>query len=189
MNSFYNEEELKGLGLKRYGENVLISRNATIYGADNIEIGSNVRIDDFCVLSGRIVFGNNVHIATGVYMFAGEYGIILNDYSGISSRTALYATNDDYSGEYMTNPTVSSEYRKVTGGTIYIGKHSLIGTGCTILPGVKVNDGASVGAMSLINKDIEPFTMNIGIPCKKIKDRSKRLLELEQKYNQKVKTI
>lgn len=188
MSSFYSEEELNQLGLKKHGDNVLISRNAQIYGAKNIEIGNNVRIDDFCILSGKIIIGNNVHVAAAVLIFAGDCGVILNDYSGVSSRTAIYAASDDYSGEFMTNPTIPDEFRNVTGGVVYIGKHSLIGTGCTILPGVKVNDGASVGAMSLINKDLEPFSMNVGIPCKKIKNRSKRLLEMEEEYNQKIKT-
>lgn len=183
MNSFYSEEELKGLGLKKYGTNVLISRNVQIYGASNIIIGNNVRIDDFSILSGRILIGNNVHISAGVYIFAGEQGVILNDYSGISSRSAVYALSDDYSGEYMTNPTVPDEVRSVTGGTVYIGRHSLVGTGCTILPGVKIGDGASIGSMSLVNKDIEEYTINIGIPCRKIKERSKRILELEKEIS------
>ena len=46
-NSFYTREELAELGLKSYGENVLISRKASFYAADKIELGSNVRIDDF----------------------------------------------------------------------------------------------------------------------------------------------
>ncbi len=182
MNSFYSEEELKNLGLASYGENVLISRNAAIYGAKNMIVGNNVRIDDFCILSGKIQIGNNVHIAAGVYIFAGEEGVILNDFSGVSSRCAIYAASDDYTGNYMTNPTVPDKYRKVTGGTIYIGRHSLVGTGCTILPGIKIGDGASIGAMSLINKDIEEYTMNVGIPCKKIKERSKEMLEYEKEY-------
>ena len=54
MNSFYSPEELKSLELKEYGENVLISRKCSIYGAENIRLGSHVRIDDFCVLSGKV---------------------------------------------------------------------------------------------------------------------------------------
>lgn len=57
MNSFYSSEELKNLGLKSMGEHVLISRNCCIYGADHISIGHDVRIDDFCVISGNIVNG------------------------------------------------------------------------------------------------------------------------------------
>ena len=182
MSSFYSKEELKELGLGSYGDNVLISRNAKIYGAGNINIGSNVRIDDFCILSGKIKIGDFVHIAAGVYIFAGDQGVILNDFSGVSSRTAIYAASDDYSGQYMTNPTVSDEVRNVSGGLIYIGRHTLVGTGCTILPNVRIGDGASIGAMSLVNKDIEDYTMNVGIPCKKIKDRSKNMLELEMTF-------
>ena len=182
MNSFYSEEELKMLGLGSYGENVLISRNAKFYGASKIHIGSNVRIDDFCILSGRITIGNYVHVSAGAFIYAGDAGVTMNDFSCISSRTVVSAVSDDYSGEYMTNPMVPEEFTNVDSRPVYIGKHTLVGSGCTILPGVVVGDGASVGAMSLINKDIEEYTINAGIPCRKIKDRSKNMLELEQQF-------
>lgn len=63
MTSFYTEKELPSLGLKKYGRNVKISRHASIYGAQNISIGDNVRIDDFCILSGHIELGSYIHIA------------------------------------------------------------------------------------------------------------------------------
>lgn len=178
MNSFYSSEELKTLGLKEYGENVLISRKASIYGAANITLGSNVRIDDFCVLSGKISLGNYVHIAVGSMLFAGSEGIVLEDYTGISSRCALYARSDDYTGEHMTNQIVPVEYTGVNGAPILIGKHSIIGTGCTVLPGVTVGEGCSVGAMSLINKDLEPWGIYAGIPARRFRERSRKLLEL-----------
>ena len=65
MDSFYSPEELKALGLKEYGEDVRISRKCSIYGAGNISLGSHVRIDDFCLLSGKISLGSYVHIAAG----------------------------------------------------------------------------------------------------------------------------
>jgi galactoside O-acetyltransferase len=46
--SFYTPEELKKLKFKAIGKDVLISRCARIYDMKSIEIGSNVRIDDFC---------------------------------------------------------------------------------------------------------------------------------------------
>ena len=81
MSSFYSQEELRELGLKRYGENVLISRKSSIYQADKISIGSNVRIDDFCILSGEIEIGNYVHIAAYTSLFAGDAGIRMEDFS------------------------------------------------------------------------------------------------------------
>lgn len=182
MNSFYNEEELKNLGLKTYGKDVLISRNATIYGAHNISIGNNVRIDDFCILSGKINLGNHIHIAAGTMLYGGEYGITMEDFSCLSSRCAVYALSDDYSGETMANSVIPEKYKHIIGAEVYIGKHALIGTGCTILPGIRIGTGASIGAMSLVNKDIAEFTINIGIPCRKLKERSTKMLDLEQEY-------
>lgn len=56
-NSFYTREELLSLGIKSVGENVYISRKSSFYGCSEISIGSNVRIDDFCILSGRVHLG------------------------------------------------------------------------------------------------------------------------------------
>ena len=54
MSSFYTREELLKLGFKKIGNNVSLSRYAQIYGIKDIEIGNNVRIDDFCILSGKM---------------------------------------------------------------------------------------------------------------------------------------
>lgn len=185
MNSFYSYEELKTIGFKNIGENVLISRKTSIYGANNIIIGNNVRIDDFSILSGNIVIGDYVHIAAGVMIFAGQAGVVLEDFVGVSSRTAIYAVTDDYSGEFLTNPTIPDEYRNVIGGKVVLKKHALIGTGCTILPGVVVGTGVSVGSMSLVNKNIDDFTINVGVPAKTIKKRSRNLLLLEKRLTDK----
>ena len=47
MNSYYSEEELEKIGFKSYGRDVLISRKASIYGAENISIGNNEHIKMF----------------------------------------------------------------------------------------------------------------------------------------------
>lgn len=182
MNSFYSKHELKELGFEKVGDNVLISRKASIYGASNISIGNNVRIDDFCIISGKNIIGNNVHIAAGVYCFGGHTGIFMDDYVGVSSRTVLYAESDDYSGEYLTNPTIPDDFKNIYCGTIELKKHVLVGTGCTILPGVIIGEGTSVGSMSLVNKSLDEWGIYVGIPCRRIKDRSKKVLELERQY-------
>lgn len=178
MNSFYTKEELQAIGFKKLGNNVLISKKASIYSPELITIGNDVRIDDFCILSGLITLENNIHIAAGCYLFAGDAGITMKDYSGLSSRSAIYAVTDDYSGNYYTNPTIPNELRRVIKKEVIIEKHVVIGTGSTILPGVKISEGCAIGAMSLINKDTEPWGIYVGIPCERIKGRSKRLLSL-----------
>ena len=181
MNSFYSEEELSLLGLKSYGKNVLISKKCSFYGANNIEIGSNVRIDDYCILSGKITIGDYVHIAAATLIFAGDAGVELNDFSCLSSRCAVYAITDDYSGNFMTNSTVPCKYKNVFSKKVIIGKHVVVGTGSTILPGVEIVDGAAFGAMSLVNKSIIEVAIFAGVPAKKIKNRNTVFLEFEKK--------
>lgn len=178
--SFYSQEELSDLGFKSVGKNVLISKKASLYGCSNMVIGSNVRVDDFAILSGKIVIGNHVHIAAYTSLFAGEYGIYLEDFTGISSHSTVYAVTDDYSGEALTNPTIPEEFRKVTGGKVILQKHALIGAGSCILPAVTIGEGTSVGSMSLINRSLDGWGVYAGIPCKRIKERSKKVLELEE---------
>ncbi len=178
--SYYSEKELSQIGLKRYGKNVLLSKKASIYGRENVEIGNNVRIDDFSLISGRVKIGNWVHIAAYSALYAGGYYIILEDFVTISSRNAVYAESDDYSGASLSNPLVSSKFRKTYGNDVIFEKHVLLGTGCTVLPGVKLMEGASIGAMSLVNRDLEAWTVYAGIPVQEIRKRDRNILELEQ---------
>ena len=154
MNSFYSKAELVNLGFNKLGENVLISKKCSIYGAENITIGSNVRIDDFCILSGKITIDNYVHIAAASLLYGGSSGINMKDFSCLSSRCAVYAISDDYSGKYMTNSTVPEDLKNVISNEVIIGKHVVVGTGSTILPGVKIVDGVAIGSISLINKSL-----------------------------------
>lgn len=179
MNSFYSPEELQEIGFKHLGENVLISRKTSIYSPQNISIGSNVRIDDFCILSGKIEMGNYIHISAYTGLFAGDVGVILKDFVTISSRNSVYAISDDYSGESMTNPMIPKEYRKVREAEVVLEKHVIVGSGSCILPGVYIGEGTAVGSMSLVNKSLDPWKIYGGVPCKVLKERKKELLEKE----------
>lgn len=181
MNSFYTHKELESIGFKKFGSNVQISKKCSIYNAKNIEIGSNVRIDDFCILSGNITIGNYVHIAAFCGLFAGEKGIEINDFVGISSRTVIYANSDDYTNGYFTNPTIPLNFRNINSARVILEKHTIVGTGSTLLPGVILKEGTSIGAMSLVNKNTNEWTVNIGIPIKEYKKRKKINESIEKK--------
>ncbi|HEY3389295.1 MAG TPA: acyltransferase, partial [Prolixibacteraceae bacterium] len=86
MQGFYSSEDLNGLELSRLGKNVLISKVTSLYKPDQISIGNHVRIDDFCVLSGKIIIGDHVHIGAGCIMYGGSEGIFLEDFVGVSSK-------------------------------------------------------------------------------------------------------
>jgi len=176
MNSFYNGIELEELGLKQYGKNVLISRKCCIYSPETISVGDNVRIDDFCILSGIINIGSRVHIAAYCALY-GAFGIDMEDYTGLSPRCTIFSASDDFSGNYLISPMVDKKKTNVTGGKVLIKQYSQIGAGSTILPSIIVNEGVAVGAMSLINKNLEGWGIYAGIPADRIRDRKKGLLD------------
>ena len=182
MTNFLNKEEIRELGFKSVGNDVFISRKASFYSPEKISIGEHVRIDDFCVLSGNIQIGNYVHIAVYSGIFGGEKGVKISDFCNISSRVSIYALSDDYSGESMTNPMIPDEYKNVEQREVVLEKHVLLGCGSIVLPGAYLSEGASFGAFSLVKTKVEPWTMNAGIPCRKIKERSKNILDLERKF-------
>jgi len=177
MNSFYTEQELSGLGLKSYGKNVLISRKISIYSPENISIADNVRIDDFCILSGSITMGSNIHISP-YCVFYGSMGIEMHDYSGFSPRCTVFSASDDFSGNYLMSPMNDKSKTNVTGGKVLIKKYSQIGAGSIIMPSVVINEGVAVGAMSFVNKNLEEWGIYAGIPAKRIKERERGLLKL-----------
>lgn len=182
--SFMTPDEIAVLGFRHVGENCLLSSKASFYNCSNISIGNNVRIDDFCVLSagkGGIDIGNYIHIA--IYSsIMGDEKIILNDFSGLSSRVSVYSSSDDYGGHAMTNPMVADEFKKVLHAPVILDKHVIIGSGSIVLPGCHIHIGSAVGALSLVTKDIPEFEIHTGMPARKIKKRNKNLLDLEQQF-------
>ncbi|ADO84507.1 acyltransferase [Ilyobacter polytropus] len=180
--SFYNKEELKGIGLKSFGENVLISRKTSIYGAENISIGDNVRIDDFCILSGVISIGSHIHIAAGNYIFAGNAGIVLKDFVGLSSRCSIYAVSDDYTGAALIGPIIPEKYRRIKSRKVILEKYTVLGTGTILLPGAYLEEGVAVGANSLVYKKLKGWSIYSGSPAIKIRDRKKELLEKVKEF-------
>lgn len=182
MKGFLNRDELEKIGFKSLGENVLISDKACFYQPNKMSIGSNVRIDDFCVFIGKISLGNYIHIATYSSIHASHGSVTIGDYSTLSSRVAIYSASDDYSGKYMTSPLIPSKYTNAFYSDIVIGKNVIVGTGSTILPNSILPDGTAIGAMSLVKEKLDEWNIYAGIPVKKLSSRSKELLLLESEF-------
>jgi len=182
-NSFYLRRQLYELGLKDFGKNVLISKKASLYSPEKISIGDNVRIDDFCILSGSITLGSYIHISAYTAMYGGYgYPIIMEDFTGLSARCTVYSMSDDFGGDYLIGPMLPHEVCNVQGGPVIIKKYTQVGANCVILPNVTLGEGVSVGSMSLVNKSLDDWGIYVGIPAKKLKDRSKGLLKFVDQF-------
>lgn len=175
---------LQAMGFAAVGVGVQVSDRASFHGASRITLGDHVRIDDFCVLSagaGGIEIGQHVHVAVYTSLI-GAGRITVAEFANLSSRVSIYASNDDYSGRTMTNPTVPHEFTGVTHADVHVGRHVIVGSGTVVLPGVTLAEGAAVGALSLVNRDCEPFGIYAGVPARRIGERSRELLQVEQRF-------
>ena len=173
----YTDEELELLGLKSFGKNTLISKNAKIYNPKQLSVGDNVRIDDFSILTGDIELGSYVHIGS-FCMLSGRYEITMKNFTALAARVSIYTGNDDYSnGTSLTNPTIPDKFHKIIKGKVILEEHVLIGAGCIILPGAHLNKGITTGAHSLIQgKEYEGWNLYVGNPIRKLKKRPRDII-------------
>lgn len=180
--SYYSDDQLRRMNFKSLGVNVKISDKASIYDCHTIEIGDNSRIDDNCVISGRIKIGRYCHITPMCLVAGGEPGIFIDDFCTLAYGVKVFAQSDDYSGKTMTNSLIPREYKSEIFKPVYLDRHVIVGAGSVVFPGVKIAEGCSVGAMTMVNKSTEPWGVYIGVPAKRIKSRSRDLLNLAQKF-------
>ncbi len=108
----------------------------------------------------------NVHI--------GHNSIIGND-AFLDGRHGLYIGNNvNISGEvriFTVEHDIEDPYFSGTGNPVFIEDWTYIGTRVTILPGVKIGEGAVVASGAVVTKDVDPWTMVGGVPAKFIKNR------------------
>lgn len=155
-------------------KSVKIFEHSKLLNENNISISDYSQIDDFVFLNGgsKTCIGRFVHIATfSSIMGGGEF--FMGDFSGLSAGCRIITGTDDFSGGFLTNSTVPEEFKNVKKSFVHIGKHAIIGSNAIILPGVKVGEGAAVGAGCTIRKSLEPWTVyaNIKGELKAIKKR------------------
>ena len=174
--SFYSETELSKFGFKSIGKNCLISRFARFYSVSNIVIGNNVRIDDFSIISGNVILGDNIHISAYVALY-GAKGIEFEDYTGISARSTIYSAMDDFTGDFLVGPIHPEEYTHITGGKVTIQSYTQIGANVLIFPNLTIGEGCVVGACSMVRKNLEPWGIYYGLPVQRVKERNKGLLQ------------
>ena len=175
--------QVRDLGLAAVGNDVQIDESAQIFGAKEVSIGSQVRIDCFTVITAgpaSVTIGDHVHLGVGVCLF-GTAGIEVADFASLSGRVAVYSTNDDFVNGHLSGPTVPAELRKVQAAPVIVGPHVIVGAGSVILPGVRLGRGAAVGALSLVKDDVVDGEIAAGVPARSVGRRDlERLARLEE---------
>jgi len=131
---------------KRIGINVVIKEGVYIKEPENIEIGNNVSIQEYCLLSGYggLIIGDNVSIAAG---------------------TMIFTSSHSYSDKSINFRNSILEIKPVR-----IGNNVWIGAGCRIIGGSIIGNNVIVGAGSVINKTLTDNGIYAGIPARLIKE-------------------
>jgi acetyltransferase-like isoleucine patch superfamily enzyme len=87
---------------------------------------------------------------------------------------------DDYGGRHLTNSTLPGEVLGVQAAPVRIGRYVPVGAGTLILPGVEIEEGAAVGAMSLVRTSLPGWRIYAGNPLQELGERSRDLLALAE---------
>src|SRR5262245_27285137 len=158
--TYYPESVLQAAGFRRLGRNVKVHARASIYGTENICLGDDVRIDDFAIIiaTGPVEIGDHVSIPTFCFL-GGRNGIVLEDFVTLAPGVKIFTASDDYLGDKMTGPTLSAEFTGGMSGSVVLRRHSIVGAGSVILPGCTLGEGCSVGALSLVPRDLERWNV------------------------------
>lgn len=134
-------------------------------------------LGDFYLQTKNLQLGKNVIIYPGVYLWGNN--IIIGDNVNIGVGTIIYSKNSIYIGNdtiiagqcYIidSNHSINTPIQKqpldsaING--VYIGNDVWIGAQCSIIKGAKINDGAVIGAQSLVNKEIPAHAIAFGTPA------------------------
>jgi acetyltransferase-like isoleucine patch superfamily enzyme len=162
--------------LKKLGRNVLIDVGVFLNGPANISIGDYSWIDAGCrieAILGEITIGKRVHIAPYSILGARE-PIIIEDYVAIASGVKIYSNSEHpIDGKRMSGPMIPEQYKAFHSKKIIIKKDSFIGANSVLLPGSEIDEGAVVGANSVISQKIEAYNIVVGSPIRVLRKRGK----------------
>lgn len=159
---------------KKAGKNLKIFEDAKIIKPEVIEIGDYSEIDDFSFIYGGkgIYIGRYVHISRFVSIIGGGE-LYLGDYSVLADGARILTGTDSYYGGARMSTCLPLEQRNLKVSFVRIKKDAFIGTNAIVHPGITIGEGAIIGSGSLVLKDVEPWSINVGNPCKMIKKRPK----------------
>lgn len=132
----------------KLGHNVCIYPGVMYWGDGLIEIGDNVDIGKDTVIyaskSGGVKIGNGTVIAAQCYIIDANHGF--------KGRVPIRGQINDVKA-------------------VSIGEECWLGANVTVIKGSQIGDGAVIGAKALVNCEIPPFAVAVGVPCKVIKYR------------------
>lgn len=146
-----------------------ISLKSDIQFTNNLIIGKKTKISSFVrikAVEGSIRIGKNCTINSFSFIAAGEKDLIIGDDVLIGPFVSIHGSNYNYTKK---NERIISQGKTQKG--VRIGDDVWIGSHAVILDGVRIGKGTVIGAGAVVNRDIPPYSVAVGVPAKVIKKR------------------
>lgn len=182
---------------KKVGKGVIFGRNITLRHPHKISLGNNTFVDDNVVLDAKgegnegIHIGKNVYLGRNTILSCKEGSIFLDDYCNLSANCSLLSETEIRLGKYCflagqcylvaggnhTYEDISVPIMfqpSFTRGGIKIDEDVWLGAGVIVLDGVTIGKGSVVGAGSVVTGSLSEYSVAVGIPAEKIKDRREK---------------
>ncbi len=174
------------------GRGVVFGQNLVIRHPHKIKIGNNVMIDDNCVLDAKgspgqdFVIGDNVIVSRGCILSAKKGTLSIGDNTNFGSDCLVYAVKETSIGRdtlfaaqcyvggsmyHIDRTDIPPIQQGSYANGVTIGDGCWLGAGVKVIDGVTIGDGVILGTGAVANKNIEAFTVAVGVPAKVIKQR------------------
>lgn len=145
----------------RFGSGVVVHGFVNLYGCS---LGDGVRIGPFVEIQKEAVLGNRVRVQSHTFICS---NVVIEDDVFIGHNVTFI--NDRY-------PTIQkTDTDTWVSEPTHVSKRASIGSGATVLCGIRIEEGARVGAGSVVTRDVPAHTVVAGVPARTIR----RLLEKE----------
>lgn len=147
-----------------------IHPTAQLYNKENIQLHPNTLIAEFVIIRApisKVNIDGDTHIGPFSVLLSGEYGINISKNVMVGPHCVLAAGNHEFRN--LELPMIKAG--SFSNGPIVIEEDVWIGANCTITDNVRIGKGAIVGANSLVNKDVQPYSIVGGVPARHISSR------------------
>jgi acetyltransferase-like isoleucine patch superfamily enzyme len=161
--------------LKLWLEGVTIGKHLIAEGGVEVLCGTNVILGDHVRLGKDVYLGafSSGHLKIGSHSYIGRFSIILahkNVEIGNDCQIAPGCHITDVNHGFAPDSLIREQ--PLVSKPVRIGNDVWIGAGCSILPGVRISDGAVVGARSVVTDNVPDRAIVVGAPARILRYRT-----------------